>query len=289
MWLRVLLALTLFLPLTGSAELRHYVASLDQSEWKLSGNTPIMCRLEHDIPAYGKAVFTSTAGKDHNLNFSLDMWVKPDQVTQAKLMSLAPAWRPGVISKEITELTYQKYFSGEVPRNAAWSMLSELEQGMQPTFYYADWYNQSNKIAVGLSAVNFNRKYSEFKSCLASLLPYSFDDIAFTVLTYEFGGKELTRYAKAQIAKVQEYLSYDPEVELVLIDAYTDSYGGRSINQKISEERADSVKEFFISAGITQERIHTVGHGERHHVASNATIDERARNRRVVIRITKPM
>jgi outer membrane protein OmpA-like peptidoglycan-associated protein len=289
MWLRVLLVLTVFLPLTASAELRHYVASLDQSQWELSGNTPIMCRLEHDIPAYGKAVFTSKAGKDHNLIFNLDMWVKPDQVTQAKLMSLAPAWRPGILSKEITELTYQKYFSGEVPRNAAWSMLAELEQGMQPTFYYADWYNRSNKIAVGLSAVNFNRKYSEFKSCLSGLLPYSFDDIAFTVLTYEFGGKELTRYAKAQIAKVQEYLSYDPDVELVLIDAYTDSYGGRSINQKISDERADSVKEFFISAGITKDRIHTVGHGERNHVASNDTIDERARNRRVVIRISKAM
>jgi len=289
MWLRVLLALTLCMPFFANAELRHYVASLDQSQWKLSDSTPIICRLEHDIPSYGKAVFTSTAGKDHNLNFSLDMWVKPDQVTQAKLMSLAPAWRPGILSKEITELSYQKYFSGEVPRNAAWSMLAELERGMQPTFYYADWYNRSNKIAVGLSAVNFNRKYGEFKSCLAGLLPYSFDDIAFTVLTYEFGGAELTRYAKAQIAKIQEYLAYDPEVELVLIDAYTDSYGGRSVNQKVSEERADSVKNFFLSAGITQERIHTVGHGERHHVASNDTIDERSRNRRVVIRISKPM
>lgn len=289
MWLRVLLASTLCMPFFATAELRHYVASLDQSEWKLSDNTPIICRLEHDIPSYGKAVFTSTAGKDHNLNFSLDMWVKPDQVTQATLMSMAPAWRPGILSKEITELTYQKYFSGEVPRNAAWSMLAELERGMEPTFYYADWYNETNKIAVGLSAVNFNRRYGEFKSCLASLLPYSFEDIAFTVLTYQSGGTELTRYAKSQIAKVQEYLAYDPEVELVLIDAYTDSYGGRSINQKVSEQRADSVKDFFLSAGINQDRISTVGHGERRHVASNATIEERGRNRRVVIRISKPM
>ncbi|MFT5789578.1 MAG: outer membrane protein OmpA-like peptidoglycan-associated protein, partial [Shewanella sp.] len=38
-----------------------------------------------------------------------------------------------------------------------------------------------------------------------------------------------------------------------------------------------------------QSRIHTVGHGERRHVASNQSIDERARNRRVVIRISKPL
>ncbi|WP_281213896.1 flagellar protein MotY [Shewanella insulae] len=279
----------LSLATTAQAELRHYVASLEQSSWRLSGNTPIICRLEHEIPAYGKAVFTSRAGKDHDLNFSLDMWVKPDEVTSAKLMSMAPAWRPGVVSRPITELSYQKYFSGEVPKKAAWSMLNELERGMQPTFYYADWYNRSSKVAVGLSSANFGRRYAEFKSCLANLLPYSFDDIAFTVLTYEFGGSELTRYSKAQIAKVQEYLSYDPEVELVLIDAYTDSFGGRSVNKKVSQKRANSVKQLFLSAGIPDERIHTFGHGERRHVASNDTIDERARNRRVVIRLSKPL
>ncbi|WP_404830533.1 OmpA family protein [Shewanella colwelliana] len=290
---RVLFAVTGLLvaglPMLANAELRHYVASLEQSQWRLSDNTPIVCRLEHEIPSYGKAVFTSRAGKDHDLNFTLDMWVKPDEVTNAKLMSMAPSWRPGLLSKPITELTYQKYFSGEVPKNAAWSMLNELERGMQPTFYYSDWFNRSSKVAVGLSAVNFGRQYSEFRSCLANLLPYSFEDIAFTVLTYQAGGTELTRYAKAQIAKVQEYLAYDPEVELVLIDAYTDSYGGRSVNQKVSEKRADSVKQFFLSAGIPQERIHTEGHGERRHVASNATIDERSRNRRVVIRLSKPL
>ncbi|WP_394203422.1 OmpA family protein [Shewanella waksmanii] len=289
MWLRGLLACVVCLPLTAQAELRHYVASLEQSNWRISDNTPIICRLEHEIPSYGKAVFTSRAGKDHDLNFTLDMWVKPDAVTDAKLMSLAPAWRPGVVSKKITELTYQKYFSGEVPKNAAWSMLAELEQGMQPTFYYADWYNEANKIAVGLSAANFGRQYRQFRACLSNLLPYSFEDISFTVLTYEFGGSELTRYSKAQIAKVQEYLSYDPNVELVLIDAYTDSYGGRSVNKKVSEQRAKSVKDFFLAAGIPDERIHTQGHGERRHVASNDTIDERSRNRRVVIRLSKPL
>ncbi|BFL83455.1 flagellar protein MotY [Shewanella baltica] len=271
------------------AELRHYVASLSDSQWRVSENSPIVCRLEHDIPSYGKAIFTSEAGKQQNMNFTLDMWVKPDQVTQAKLISRAPQWRPGVVSKEITSLHYQKYFNGEVPKRAAWSMLAELSRGMEPTFYYADWYNESNKIAVGLSSVNFGRKYSEFKACLAHLLPYSFEDIAFTVLNYDEGGTDLTRFSQQQLSRVQEYLAYDPLVELVLVDAYTDSYGGRSVNQKVSDKRAESVKDFFVASGIPQDRIVTVGHGERRHVASNDDMDERARNRRVVIRISKPL
>ena len=282
-----------FLCLTVSfsavAELRHYRAGLENSQWQFSQSPRIECRLEHDIPAYGKAVFVSRAGKELNMAFTLDMWVKPDSATKAVLMSNAPLWRPGIPAREITSLTYQKYFNGEVPKQAAWSMLTELERGMEPTFYYGDWYEQRNQVAVGLSAVNFGNQYGDFKACLASLLPYSFDDIAFTVLSYHSGGSELTDFSKQQLARVQEYLTYDPYVELVLVDGYTDSYGGRSVNKRVSERRAGSIKEFLMSKGIPEERILTTGHGETRPVGPNGTPEERALNRRVVVRINKPM
>ncbi|MCC4831474.1 OmpA family protein [Shewanella sp. 1_MG-2023] len=287
MWRKAILLSSLGFVCSAQADLQHYVASLDDSMWRISQNSPIECRLEHDIPDYGKAVFTSRAGKDLNLNFTLDMWNKPDQVTNAELISKAPQWRPGVNEKAITKLKYQKQFNGEVPKQAAWSMLSELSKGMQPTFYYADWYNQNDKVAVGLSAANFGGQYRQFRSCLSTLLPYGFDDIAFTVLNYEEGGTNLTRFSKQQLNRVQEYLSYDSDVELIFVDAYTDSYGGRSINQRVSERRADSVADLLVASGIEESRIHKTGHGERRHVASNNLVEERARNRRVVIKISK--
>ncbi|MDO6641728.1 OmpA family protein [Shewanella sp. 5_MG-2023] len=287
MWRKLLLVSSFCFVSSAQADLQQYVATLDDSMWRLSENSPIECRLEHDIPAYGKAIFTSRAGKDLNLNFSLDMWNKPDQITEAQLISKAPQWRPGVNAKEITTLTYHKQFNGEVPRKAAWSMLTELSKGMQPTFYYADWYNRTDKVAVGLSAANFGGEYRQFRSCLATLLPYSFDDIAFTVLNYEAGGTALTRFSKLQLNRVQEYLSYDSDVELVFVDAYTDSYGGRSVNQRVSDRRADSVADLLVASGIEQSRIHKTGHGERRHVASNQLSEERDRNRRVVIKISK--
>ncbi|MBT1445787.1 OmpA family protein [Shewanella sp. JM162201] len=287
MWRSLFLLLGISLPCAVTADVRHYVAALDESQWRIAESSRIRCSLEHDIPSYGKAVFSSAAGKEQNLLFTLDMWAKPDAATTATLVSKSPSWRPGESNENITRLTYMRDFNGEVPKKAAWSMLAELDRGREPTFYYADWYNSDNKIAVGLSAANFKRKYTEFRQCLAGLLPYSFEDIAFTVLNYNPGGTELTRFSQAQLARVQEYLSQDPEVELILINAYTDSYGGRSINQKVSEKRADSVKAFFVGKGIPAERIMTEGHGETRHVASNQGDDERARNRRVVVQITK--
>ncbi len=38
-------------------------------------------------------------------------------------------------------------------------MLSELEQGMSPTFYYNDWYSEQDKISVGLSTARFKGAY----------------------------------------------------------------------------------------------------------------------------------
>jgi outer membrane protein OmpA-like peptidoglycan-associated protein len=289
MWRKLMLLTSLCLCSTANADLRHYVASLENSAWRIGQNNPIECRLEHDIPDYGRAVFTSRAGKDLNLNFTLDMWLKPDTITKATLISRAPSWRPGHNSKEITQLIYNKQFNGEVPKKAAWSMLNELSQGMEPTFYYADWYNHNAKIAVGLSSANFGGKYREFRACLANLLPYSFDDIAFTVLYYQEGGVDLTRFSSQQLQKIQRYLSYDPKIELVVIDAYTDSYGGRSVNQKVSDKRADSVKDILIASGIPKDRIYTEGHGEKRHVTSNDLAEERKMNRRVVIKITKPI
>ncbi|MGI2261219.1 flagellar protein MotY [Shewanella sp. GXUN23E] len=283
----LLCLLCLGISFSAVAELRHYRAGLDDSQWRFSASPRIECRLEHDIPAYGKAVFVSRAGKELNMAFTLDMWAKPDAATKAVLISNAPRWRPGVPSHEITSLTYHKYFNGEVPKKAAWSMLSELERGMEPTFYYRDWYQASNQVAVGLSAVNFGGKYTDFKACLASLLPYSFDDIAFTVLSYHSGGSELTEFSKTQLARVQEYLTYDPEVELVLVDGYTDSYGGRSVNKRVSEQRAGSVKALLVSGGIPEERILTAGHGETRPIGPDGTPEQRALNRRVVVRISK--
>ncbi|RLV58222.1 OmpA family protein [Parashewanella curva] len=287
MWRKLTIAGLLLVPLTSMAQLRHFVANLDESQWRVTQNSPIECRLEHQIPLYGNAVFSSYASKKINLDFELAMWQKPEKVTKARLVSRAPQWRPGRPDIAITEITYQRYFNGEVPKPAAWSMLNELAKGMQPTFYYTDWFRAEQQVAVGLSAANFRRMYNQFRQCLSNLLPYSFDDIAFTVLNFKSGGKELTAYSLKQMQRVQEYLSYDPEVELVLVDAYTDSYGSRNVNKRVSNERANQIKKYLMEHGIQQNRILTTGHGETKHLVANDTIRGRQQNRRVVIQISK--
>ncbi|USD39327.1 OmpA family protein [Ferrimonas sp. SCSIO 43195] len=269
------------------AGVRNYVASIEQSHWSLATSNPLQCTLKHTIPNFGTAVFNSKAGRSTDLGFVLQMKRKPERATRASLRSVAPSWRPGVPARDIVSVTYQAQYDAEVPKQAAWVMLTELEQGMQPTFFYQDWYNPFDQVAVSLNSANFQNSYFEFVSCIDSLLPYSFEDIAYTVLNFRDKNGNLTSDSRRKLSRIREFLAYDPTLELVLIDAYTDSFGSEDTNMAISNEQADKLRQFFVDAGIDDDRIVSQGHGEKRHIATNVSSRGRAQNRRVVIRMER--
>jgi OOP family OmpA-OmpF porin len=80
------------------------------------------------------------------------------------------------------------------------------------------------------------------------------------------------------VAKMQRV-----DVEMVIATGHTDSVGTDAYNQKLSERRATSVKEYMVSKGITAAKITTLGKGETQPVATNKTKEGRAKNRRVDI------
>ncbi len=286
---KTLTALTLFLMTSQvNAGMRQYQAELEQSQWQMTNDSRLQCTLSHEIPNYGQANFSSRAARLTNMQFELDMLRLPDSYSLAELRSVPPSWRPGNHSRQLVDMKLHKQFSPDLPKKVAWTMLNELEQGMSPTFYYNDWYSENDKISVGLSTARFQQAYKKFVGCVGNLLNYNFDDIAYTVLNYQFGSDKLTRSSQKRINMITEYLSLDPNLDLVLIDGYSDSYGPRNTNLKMSEKRANQIKSYFINSGIDPTRIAAKGYGEKRHIASNASVIGRSKNRRVVIRMDKP-
>lgn len=276
------------LPTSAEAGIRQFSADIHNSQWQLSNNSRLQCTLSHQIPNYGEARFYAKANRSLNMNFELDMMLLPDNYSLAEVRSVPPNWRPGVGERTLAKMKIYKQFNSNLPKKVAWTMLSELNQGMSPTFYYNDWYSDEDKISVGLSTARFKRAYRDFVGCVGNLLDYSFDDIAYTVLNYQSNSDKFTKASQKRMAMITQYLSLDPNLELVLVNAYSDSYGGRWPNLKLSEKRANKIKAYFVKQGINVKRISASGYGEKRHIASNGTTLGRGKNRRVVIQMEKP-
>lgn len=67
----------------------------------------------------------------------------------------------------------------------------------------------------------------------------------------------------------------------VLVVGYTDDRGSDAMNQKLSEARAESVRNYFVKAGVPPSRVKATGRGESNPVADNASSAGRAKNRRI--------
>lgn len=77
-------------------------------------------------------------------------------------------------------------------------------------------------------------------------------------------------------------------IDRLLIEGHTDNRGSRELNSKLSQARAEAVKDCLIQRGVSPERLRATGMGFERPVADNATPEGRARNRRVCIRVDNP-
>ena len=79
-------------------------------------------------------------------------------------------------------------------------------------------------------------------------------------------------------------------LEVIIAVGHTDSVGSDAYNQKLSEKRAQAVKDYLTSKGTDASRVYVEGKGEKQPVADNKSADGRAKNRRVEIEVvgTRP-
>ena len=103
-------------------------------------------------------------------------------------------------------------------------------------------------------------------------------------VTFAFDSAALNPQFNSVLDKVaQTLVEYDQTV--IQVAGHTDSTGSHAYNMKLSQQRADSVKNYLAGHGVPGKRMMTIGAGPDHPVADNATAEGRAENRRVEITI----
>ncbi len=71
----------------------------------------------------------------------------------------------------------------------------------------------------------------------------------------------------------------------IKVSGHTDNTGGADLNQRLSESRAESVKGYLTSNGVSAGRVNAIGYSFRYPIASNSTAEGRQANRRVELEL----
>lgn len=103
-------------------------------------------------------------------------------------------------------------------------------------------------------------------------------------ILFDVGKSDLYPGSYDRLRRLSETLNKYPKSSIG-VKGHTDSMGGESYNQTLSEQRADRVSRFFEGEGVAPNRLRATGFGESMPVASNETASGRSQNRRVEIEI----
>lgn len=96
-------------------------------------------------------------------------------------------------------------------------------------------------------------------------------------------GARLNNICKARLDEVALKMKQDPALKAQVI-GYTDNSGSDTANQRLSEQRAEAVKQYLVQRhGIDASRITTEGRGSVEPIADNSTAEGRRQNRRAVV------
>jgi len=112
------------------------------------------------------------------------------------------------------------------------------------------------------------------------------ESIVLKSILFDLGKADLRPESKPELDKVVAFLQANPKAEIAL-SGHTSSEGDAALNRSLSYRRVKACKDYIVSKGIDLGRIVAEGFGPDRPVAPNDTEANRAKNRRVEMRVVK--
>jgi outer membrane protein OmpA-like peptidoglycan-associated protein/5-hydroxyisourate hydrolase-like protein (transthyretin family) len=109
-------------------------------------------------------------------------------------------------------------------------------------------------------------------------------NIVLNKIYFETGSASLETKTSEDLRKLIQFLIDNPSIKLE-IQGHTDNVGNLQSNMDLSQQRASNVVTYLVSKGIDKSRLTAKGYGPNKPIANNNTIDGKAQNRRVEIKI----
>ena len=214
-----------------------------------------------------------------------DIFRLEQRISQVETSLLADKG-PSALSGSLSDL-------GKAP---LYNKLAELDQRLSSMEQQADSGSRVSRTFENLDSTPLKKKIEELDwriSTLAKLanekagrpspasMPVDLGDIHFG-----FNSAVISSTDRITLDKIADQLNMDQSGREVIVSGYASSDGLQSYNQKLSQKRAEAVRDYLVSKeGIAPENVKAAGYGIADPISSNATRSGRNSNRRVKVMV----
>lgn len=170
----------------------------------------------------------------------------------------------------------KKEYSGTTDATGRFSML--IPPAAKYTVRYKVFNNTSSNLEMDMPA---SKNPYTFSYTLTITPPRTFtlDNVFF-----DSGKATLRPESNKELNELAEYMNLQKTL-IIEIAGHTDNVGSAESNLKLSEDRANAVKQYLVKKGIAAERVQAKGYGDTQPVADNSTPAGKQKNRRTEVHI----
>lgn len=236
-----------------------------------------------------KAYFSKESGTNGNENIfevNLPKHLRPNSVTNIEGRVLDANNEPVIANIRWEDLETNEIIGIAKTNPVDGTYFVILPSGKNYGYYieHPDYFPRSNNIDL--------RNSNNNQQIILDIPVTSFDEminngvsVKMNNLFFEFGKSNLLNESIPELKRIAEIMnSKNLSIEL---SGHTDNIGKDADNQKLSEARAKSAKDFLVSIGCLPNKIEFKGYGSTRPIESNNTDEGRAKNRRVEIKFIK--
>lgn len=272
--------------ITLASQAQVYSTPVTASRWQLEAGA-FSCTLTHPVEGFGQWVINRKPGQAEDLRLRIDAKLKQTKrislpAGRYLLTTAPPAWKPQLAAETLGEIqTTAADVDLVIPQTVSPAIYALLEQSMPVLVSYAD-----KPLRIQMQPYQFKESYKSYKQCVTNLIPYTFKQITRTTLYYQQDETELSSVNKQSLDKILRYAKADPKrIVSVIIDGHSDTQTDPALAETLAKNQADWVANYLKEKGMAEDKLTVRAHADKYPVANNLIAKEKAKNRRVTVRL----
>jgi outer membrane protein OmpA-like peptidoglycan-associated protein len=174
----------------------------------------------------------------------------------------------------LTSPTGKTYYTEETDKDGFAEVLVPIGQTYDLVYLSLGRRNVAAKVQVR-NQPRLNLKLTMRYEREEPTKPFVLEDVQFAT-----GKATIKPDSFSRLDAMVEYMMHKKTARIE-ISGHTDDAGKKAVNKKLSQQRADAVRDYLVSKGIEADRIKAVGYGDEKPIAPNDTSEGRQKNRRI--------